>query len=309
MSISTTHKSFSKALIQFFLALGLLLTPLHNHMAVASDPYNRDTAYIGIMSRLMFSTSNLDTRIATEMIFLDFMNNIGKKSQFIDIDSTKDAARKIQHHHLDAVISNALDYLEIDHLMNSNHRYSVLIGPSIMHKIILLTRRADEVTNLAQLRQKRLAYPIGLDLGLIFLDVSLMKQKLPSYKDFFSEKVAVKDVNTAIIDLFFNKVDAALVTDTSFSLTSELNPQISHELEPLINSQPIVPIMIGINKHVPSDFTDRVDEMVARLSEYPRTINLLSLFKATGLAKVTDKDLEYARRLKQEYKTLTNSAY
>ncbi|PVV22785.1 MAG: hypothetical protein B6D78_04350 [gamma proteobacterium symbiont of Ctena orbiculata] len=289
------------------LLIGLCLTFFFIHGSYANDPYDRDTAIIGIMSRLMFSTNRIDTRIATEMIFLDFMKNIGKKGMFIDVKSPQDAIQDMRQHQLDAVLTNTLDYLEIDHMINPSYRYSVVIGPNKLQNIILLTRRSDKIQNLSQLRQKRLIHPTGFNLGLLFLDVALMKQGLPVAERFFSTSNTVTDINTAIIDLFFNKADAALVTDASFNLASELNTQISHQLEVLIASEPMVPMVIGVNKSVPSDFTRQVDQMMVRLDEYPKTIHLLSLFKAKGMTKITDQDLHSARVLKQEFEELISA--
>ncbi|MES9971568.1 MAG: PhnD/SsuA/transferrin family substrate-binding protein [Candidatus Thiodiazotropha sp.] len=284
------------------------MTLLFSHSGYSADPYDRETAIIGIMSRLMFSTNRIDTRIATEMIFNNFMKNIGKKGVFINTDSPQDAVQNMQQHRLDAVITNTLDYLEIDHMISPLHRYSVVIGPSKLQNIILLTRRSDKIENLSQLHRKRLTHPAGFNLGQIFLDVALMKQGLPVAERFFSNSDEVSDLNTAIIDLFFNKTDAALVTDASFGIASELNSQIHHQLEILIISEPIVPLVIGVNKFVPPEFTNRIDKMMSQLDQYPRTIHLLSLFKAKGIERISDQDLLSARMIKQEYNALLSVA-
>ncbi|MEW8562769.1 MAG: PhnD/SsuA/transferrin family substrate-binding protein, partial [Candidatus Thiodiazotropha sp.] len=128
-------------------------------------------------------------------------------------------------------------------------------------------------------------------------------------EQFFSSMVANTDINSVIIDLFFNKADAALVTDTSYRIASELNKQISQSLEVLIASKPIPPIVIGVNKSVPVNFPDKVDEMLANLDDYPKTVHLLSLFKADTIVKINDDDLQSARHLKQEYEKLIERDY
>ncbi|MBT3015566.1 MAG: PhnD/SsuA/transferrin family substrate-binding protein [Candidatus Thiodiazotropha endolucinida] len=306
MITSSVNRPIINILQQGFV-IGLNLALLFGHESCLADPYDRDTAYIGIMSRLMFSTDLNDTRIATELVFTEFMKNIGKKGEFFDFDSPNDVIKAMQQHRLDAVLTDTLDYLKIDHMVNQNHRYSVVFGPRKLQKIVLLTRRSDKISSLEQLRQKRLTHPSGINLGLLFLDVALMKERLPIAKRFFSTSTPVGDVNTAIIDLFFNKADAALVTDYSFDTASELNTQIANHLEVLVASEPIVPMVIGINKFVPSEFTEKVDEMAARLHELPKTLHLLSLFKGKGIVKISNQDLRSARVLKEEYEKLINS--
>ncbi|MEW8505425.1 MAG: PhnD/SsuA/transferrin family substrate-binding protein [Candidatus Thiodiazotropha sp.] len=282
----------------------ILVTLLFSHSSFATDPYERDTAYIGIMSRLMYSTDRIDTSIATELVFTEFIKNIGKKGEFFNFDTAETVIKEMQLHRLDAVLADTLSYLDIDHMTNKNHRYSIVFGESKVQKIILLTRRSDKISNLKQLKGKRFTHPLGNNLGLLFLNVSLMKEGLPTAKRFFATSTPAPDINTAIIDLFFNKADAALVTDFAFKTASELNTQIARELEVLISSEPIIPMIIGINKHVPKEFIEKVDKMATRLHEFPKMLHLLSMFKGKGIAKLSDQDLHSARVLKQTYDNL-----
>lgn len=121
------HRPIKNILQQVF-AIGLNLALLFGHAGCLADPYDRDTAYIGIMSRLVFSTDLNDTRIATELIFTEFMKNIGKKGEFFDFDSPNDVVKAMRQHRLDAVLTDTLDYLKIDHMINQNHRYSVVLA-------------------------------------------------------------------------------------------------------------------------------------------------------------------------------------
>ncbi|MBT2971252.1 MAG: phosphate/phosphite/phosphonate ABC transporter substrate-binding protein [Candidatus Thiodiazotropha sp. (ex Ctena orbiculata)] len=296
-------------LLHFVFAICLIVTLIFWRECHADDPYDRDVAYIGIMSRATFFSNPTDSSIATEMIFQDVMRNIARKGVFNRYHSTEDVVREMKRHRLDAVITNVFDYLEIDHMVNPNQRYSLVIGHDLLQQVVLLTRRSDKITSLAQLKHKRLIHPSGFKLAKIFLDVELRKADLPATEQFFSSMVANTDINSVIIDLFFNKADAALVTDTSYRIASELNKQISQSLEVLIASKPIPPIVIGVNKSVPVNFTDKVDEMLANLDDYPKTVHLLSLFKADTIVKINDDDLQSAPHLKQEYEKLIERDY
>ncbi|MEW8332310.1 MAG: PhnD/SsuA/transferrin family substrate-binding protein [Candidatus Thiodiazotropha sp.] len=296
-------------LIRLVFAVCSIVTLIFWRVCHADDPYDREVAYIGIMSRATFFSNPTDSNIATEMIFQDVMQNIARKGVFSHYNSTEDVVREMKRHRLDAVITNVYDYLEIDHMVNPDQRYSLVIGHDLLQKVVLLTRRSDNITSLAQLKQKRLIHPSGFKLAKIFLDVELRKADLPAAERFFSSMAAITDINSVIIDLFFNKADAALVTETSYRIASELNKQISQSLEVLIASKPIPPIVIGVNKSVPANFTDKIDEMLANLEDYPKTIHLLSLFKADSIVKINDDDLQSARRLKQEYEKLIKTGY
>ncbi|MCU7813471.1 MAG: phosphate/phosphite/phosphonate ABC transporter substrate-binding protein [Candidatus Thiodiazotropha sp. (ex Notomyrtea botanica)] len=304
-----TTASFSDRLHSLCVSIVVLTFFLQIQNAVAeqfdsSNPYQRDTAYVGIMSRLLFSAHRTDTSIATEMTFLDFMKNIGKKGVFKNYSSPDDVLRDMKNHRLDAILTNPLDYIDLAHQINPTQQYSLTFADQLEQQILLIVRKDLKITQLNQLANKRLAFPAGNQLGKLYLDLILLRNKLAVSDDFFSEVHSGQDLNSAIIDLFFNKVDAALVTDVSYKLAIELNPQLSQEIEIFASSIPMIPLVIGINRSVPSDFTQQVELMVDNLDNYPRTLHLLSLFKANRIVRINKKQLEPIRALKAEYESL-----
>ncbi|MEW8382472.1 MAG: hypothetical protein AB2704_11520, partial [Candidatus Thiodiazotropha taylori] len=105
----------------------------------------------------------------------------------------------------------------------------------------------------------------------------------------------------------FNKVDSALVTDVAFELAQELNPQVRHAIIPLIESEPMVQVLIGINKRVPSKFKQRIRQMASDLDQYPRTLHLLSMFKSNRVVNISASELDKVREIVMKYKKLSNN--
>ncbi|MCG7871332.1 MAG: phosphate/phosphite/phosphonate ABC transporter substrate-binding protein [Candidatus Thiodiazotropha lotti] len=288
----------------------LLLLLLSGIMAIhsaraQSDPYDRDTAFIGIMSRLFYATHSTDSRIATEMTFIEFMKNIDKACEFTNFDDPLNVVTQMRKDNLDAILANPVDYLKIEQQIDEDHHYSLLFGDRLKQRVILLVRKSDNINSLSQLANKTLAFPYGHHLGKMFLDMSLLERNLPQATDHFSEIQNIESLNDAIINLFFNKVDSALVTDVAFELAQELNPQIRHSVVPLIVSEPMIQIVIGINKRVPSSFKQRVDQMASNLDQYPRTLHLLSMFKSKRVIKISASELEKIRKIVWKYESLS----
>ncbi|MEW8237717.1 MAG: hypothetical protein AB2727_05935, partial [Candidatus Thiodiazotropha taylori] len=115
-------------------------------------------------------------------------------------------------------------------------------------------------------------------------------------------------LNDAIINLFFNKVDSALVTDVAFELAQELNPQIRHAIVPVIVSEPMIQVVIGINKRVPLTFKTRIGQMAGNLDQYPRTLHLLSLFKSNRVVNISASELDKVREIVMKYESLLNES-
>ena len=78
-------------------------------------------------------------------------------------------------------------------------------------------------------------------VGRRYLDIVLMRAGMPVAADFFSEVRYTGETNAAIVNLFFGQVDAALVTDFSFEVASELNRQIPQSLLTSLSSPPSDP--------------------------------------------------------------------
>ncbi|MCG8015930.1 MAG: phosphate/phosphite/phosphonate ABC transporter substrate-binding protein [Candidatus Thiodiazotropha sp. 'RUGA'] len=272
------------------------------------DPYERDAALIGIMSRLFYATHSMDSRIATEMTFIEFMKNIDKECQFTDFEDPKSVVTQMRQDKLDAILANPIDYLSIAQQIDEDHHYSLLFGDRLQQRIMLLVRKSDDIKELSQLAGRSLAFPYGHQLGRVILDKNLLERKLPQTAEHFSEIQHPESLNDAIINLFFNKVDSALVTDVAFELAQELNPQIRHAIVPVIVSEPMIQVVIGINKRVPLTFKTRIGQMAGNLDQYPRTLHLLSLFKSNRVVNISASELDKIREIVMKYESLANES-
>ncbi|MBV2120321.1 MAG: phosphate/phosphite/phosphonate ABC transporter substrate-binding protein [Candidatus Thiodiazotropha sp. (ex Ctena orbiculata)] len=273
-----------------------------------TDPYDRDDAFIGIMSRLFYATHSMDSRIATEMTFIEFMKKIDKQCQFKDFQDPMNVVKQMREDNLDAILANPVDYLAIEQQIDEDHHYSLLFGNRLQQRIMLLVRKSDKIEELSQLAGRSLAFPYGHQLGRIFLDMNLLVRKLPQTAEHFSEIQYPESLNDAIINLFFNKVDSALVTDVAFELAQELNPQIRHAIVPVIVSEPMIQVVIGINKRVPLTFKSRIGQMAGNLDQYPRTLHLLSLFKSNRVVNISASELDKVREIVMKYESLLNES-
>ncbi|MBW9261739.1 MAG: phosphate/phosphite/phosphonate ABC transporter substrate-binding protein [Candidatus Thiodiazotropha sp. (ex. Lucinisca nassula)] len=273
-----------------------------------SDPYDRDTAFIGIMSRPWYATHSMDSQIATEMTFIEFMKNIDKQCKFKNFNDPGSVVTQMRQDNLDAILANPVDYLNIVQQIDEDHHYSLLFGDQLQQRIVLLVRKSDNINELAQLAGRSLAFPDGHQLGKLFLDMNLLEQNLPQTADHFSEIQYPESLNDAVINLFFNKVDSALVTDVAFELAQELNPQVRHAIVPLIASEPMVQVVIGINKRVPSKFKQRIRQMASDLDQYPRTLHLLSMFKSSRVVNISASELDRIREIVIKYESLSNES-
>ncbi|MEJ2622837.1 MAG: PhnD/SsuA/transferrin family substrate-binding protein, partial [Candidatus Thiodiazotropha sp.] len=264
-------------------------------------PYDRKAAYIGGLSRQLFSGDRSDITIATEMFFREVTKVINREPRIVVLDNISEILDAMRSDKLDTIFANPIDYLALDHQINPDYRYTITFGPSPQQRVYLVTQSGTQIKSLAQLRGKRLTLPDGYILGMTYLEVDLAKAGLPGPESFFSSIDYTDSSNAAVLNVFFNKADLAVTSDIAYSLAGELNPQVSQKIDILSVSEPFLPFIVGVNKRVPMFFLHPVDEILADLKSQPKLQRILSLFHATDVVKITSDQLETLRQLKRDY--------
>ncbi|MET0090908.1 MAG: PhnD/SsuA/transferrin family substrate-binding protein [Candidatus Thiodiazotropha sp.] len=287
------------------LILSSALHPLKAEI-LSDNPYDRKVAYFGGLSRQLFGGDRNDITIATEMFFKEVINRIGHHDavKFKVYDNKPEIIEEMRNNRLDTVFANPLDYLDLDPQINPDFRYTLTYGPMPEQRIYLITYAEDKVKGLAKLRGKRLVIPSGYILGMTYLEVLLAREGLPTPRAFFSAIENTNSSNAAILDVVFRKADLAVTSDVAVRLATELNPQINDLIDILDVSDQYIPFIIGVNKQVPKNFTDKVDEILSDIKHQPRLRRILAMFSATDVVKVSDDQLKTLRALKTEHEQL-----
>lgn len=260
---------------------------------------------IGGLSQLLFDRKSNDITIATEIFFKEVASHIGVKQTKLTIyQSTTEMLGAIKTGKLDTVFVNPIDYLDLDPYINPKYRYTLSFGSKTEQRVNLLTDSLDSITHLKLLAGKRLSIPRGYLLGRIFLEVKLAEAGLPAPDEFFSSIHYTNNTNASLLDVFFNKADLAVTSDLAYELAKELNSQVKKKIHILDSSQPYIPFVIGVNKHVPEDTLKDLDEILMRVNKEPRIRQLLALFSANDLIRVKQTQLDVLLKLKQKHKQL-----
>jgi ABC-type phosphate/phosphonate transport system substrate-binding protein len=74
----------------------------------------------------------------------------------------------------------------------------------------------------------------------IWLDKLLRDEKLATKEKFFKEIKYDYKANNVVLPVFFNKLDAAIISKPTFEILSELNPQLKKQLKILLRSDNLI---------------------------------------------------------------------
>ncbi|MEW8505428.1 MAG: PhnD/SsuA/transferrin family substrate-binding protein [Candidatus Thiodiazotropha sp.] len=259
---------------------------------------------VGGSAESIYDARITDIEILISLIFNEKFKDQDSQIRIKIYESDLSLSNQLLSGNIDASFMNPVFYLDhIEHL-NSDYTYAIQHGPNKKVKYILLTRRDSDLSSLEALRDKKLIVPSGHLVGRRYLDVELLRANLPVADEFFSEIRYTGETDSAIINLFFGQVDAALVTDFSYEVASELNRQIPQALQIIHTSAPLIHMLISIHKDFSPQLADKFLPFIDTINDSPRLQHLRKTFRLAGVKKIEPGDLHDLELLNQEYSTL-----
>ncbi|MET0065769.1 MAG: PhnD/SsuA/transferrin family substrate-binding protein [Candidatus Thiodiazotropha sp.] len=253
-------------------------------------------------------SSVTDAEIGFRLIFNSMLEDIHESFSIKIYDDNEALIQSFKSGKIEGILVSSLEFLKLDEYLHPSGRYAVQYGPELKQPYLVLVRKADKDFKLSNLRGGRLSYGNGHLVGKRFLDVILMQQGYPVSERFFADIETVKEVNTSIVDLYFGKVDVALVPKHNYDLALELNPQLAQKLRILMQSKPMIYQAFGMRNDFPQRRLDRIDSRVLNPIPKARTDKLFKTFRIKGIDKITFESLREVIELDETYHALMQAA-
>ncbi len=256
----------------------------------------------------LHDTSVTDAEIGFKLIFNAMLVDAKESFSIKIYDSHEELVEDFKSGKIQAIYMSSLKLLELGDVVHPTGRYVVQYGPSLKQRYLLLVRNSQKIGSLTDLRNKKLSIAAGHVVGERYLSVMLLKQGLPELEQFFGEIERVKEVNTAVVNLFFGKVDAALVPEFSYELACELNPQLRSSISVFSSSNPMVYEAIGMRYDFPQERIDRIEPHIFGIELSKRMEHLFKTFRITRLYRVNEETLKEVIELNKTYYALSHKA-
>jgi ABC-type phosphate/phosphonate transport system substrate-binding protein len=258
--------------------------------------HSPDSISIGYSKSLYNEVDLSDARVAIKLyakeIFKSYNLEINKSIIFSDLDSITKA---LNSREINLICLPPLDFLKIKDKTNIEPVLTGTKSGKVYVKYILLVHRQKGITGLPQLRNKRIfiTSDYGLnDANLLWLDSELKKNGLPRTTIFFNTLKQVPKASQAILPVFFQQADAALVPRSAYDTMAELNPQIFNDLAILASSPPFPRGLTAFRKDIKADAKQRIIASALSLHTYPRGRQILTLFKTDQVVRSPNNYLE-----------------
>lgn len=172
-------------------------------------------------------------------------------------------------------------------------------------KLLILARADAGVKKISDFKSARLSLAPYQDLEVLYLNTTLLRNKLPEIQTFFSEHIEAKSTNVALMDVFFSKADITVVRENEYNVALELNPQLAKNLIILDQSPPMLSAIAVINNKsiTESDFMDFLASFNA-IIKFKEGGKLLDLMQIDSVATVSPDDVSNVESLLNEQASL-----
>jgi len=273
-------------------------------------PLRRARLHILCDSGLFISASRGDAVAALRV----WGDQIGRKRGF-QLDTTVDLVddpaefrKRVLAGWAGVIAVDAIHHLKLADLPAVKPDFSAAREPgAALPRYILLVRAEAGISSLEALRGKTVIVhaSTGANLGAVWLDAMLHDGRLGSRERFFHSVETVTKASAAILPVFFGKADAAVVEQTSFDVTREMNPQVGAKLRVLDASPALTEALICI-----SEKQEYRDEVLAAMRDLHLDIQgkqILMVFRFSRLMPLDLPAFERVRELWRKHLALARA--
>lgn len=250
----------------------------------------------------------IDVRASTQawVDSLGEKQSIGKAAPVQILENSRSLSDAVDSDSFELGVISATELLQIAHPEKLEPRY-VLGNGGALQSLLLLVRSDSGITSLAQLRNKDIFLPENryASLTAYWLDTLLMEGQLaPSKEHFFSAIKTHEKATCVVLPVFFDKCDACIVSDKTFKLMCELNPQIGNKLTPLEMSPPYLCSLVCFRTEGDPELKRKLGIAVSTLHESIGGAQVLMSFHSDKYVEFQPGQLDNTASLLRRYKTL-----
>ena len=254
-----------------------------------NNEYSPESLRVGYATKLLNDVvSEADAMAALELWTREItkttkLKMLTKPVLFGDLQSMVQA---MKNRETDLIALTVMDYMKI--------RDKVPLEPALVgskrettygDELVLIVRREQGITDIGQLKGKRLVVHANLmlDDAYIWLSNVLTGKHLPDRDRFFASVREVKKASQAVLPVFFRQADVCLVGKSFFNTMVELNPQLGNELTVLSSSDKLLYGMLCFNKNLSSDIKAQIIKGALNMSTTPAGKQILTLFQIDSI--------------------------
>ena len=172
----------------------------------------------------------------------------------------------------------------------------------------IIVHRDSNITGLDRIIGSKISTYNGnqMTLARSWLEVLTAKHTRGQFNPLTGGLIVMKNPSKCILQVFFRQTQAALVTESTFELACELNPQLRKDLKVLAVSQPFISNFFIFLPSYQGPSRKKLETAIVNLHATPGGRQILSIFQSSRMEKKPVSVLEPTRQFLTEYQRLVN---
>ncbi|NVN92718.1 MAG: PhnD/SsuA/transferrin family substrate-binding protein, partial [Desulfuromonadales bacterium] len=221
-----------------------------------------------------------------------------------------EAEKALEHNEVDILVMIPEEFISLRTRIPLTPVLSADYGKNFYDELFLVVRKDSGITRISQLRGKSLRVETGQkgSVPLQWLDQIILSRTSSGAKGLFSNISEIPKASQVLMPVFFKQCDACLVSQTSFDVMSELNPQIGRQLQVLEKSPGFVTGILAVRKDVRNPRRDAMVEILQDMHNDPKGKQLLTLFRINRLVPFRHEHLAAAEKVIRDHRNKTERA-
>jgi len=293
-----------------YISFCILILPFSLYAEVTADTHEKKESIAIIYKKGLASIDNKDVRLAVDLL----LKEVTAKSKYtIKTEFSNDLKKTIddfQHSKIDILSLGFIYYLQHYDEINDfiEDRWVLLAKKNDkFRRFLLITNKKSNINSLKDLRDKSVGLVKFDSIQDLYLDTTLLQEQKEDAASFLKTKKYYLKPSRALIKLFFNQIDACIVTEYAYNTATEINPQLKKQLKIIQRSEDIFPPIVLILTHKNSSYFSKLYEKFVFTSQMnPKTKQILNMYQTVQSVGLSDEDIQPIYRYYQTYKQLKN---
>ena len=290
----------TRLIILYFLSIIFLLSTLH---AKLEDKF----VYAVTVYKYNKLNQNRIKRLSLRLV-KELENNVGSEIDLLFIDNENRIKNDFKNFKsFNSFIGYTTFFLENIDFFKEHGQMPFFFSDSknSLSQYYLVANKDSKINSIADLKGKTVDSLISTDYYRIWLDYLCLKEFGKSYKDIIKKEHIEEKKNKILLNVYFNKVDFAIVPKSVYDDVLLLNPSMAKRLTIIEKSEPIFFYAIGIfHKKTSKKLTDIFFSSLSNGNTNKGLQDLYRLLGIHGIKRVEFKEFDKLINFYEEYKML-----
>ena len=283
------------------LMLFLALAPLSRVLAGAGP---RPDLVVAYSTRVLSDVDPKDAVAAFESYIGELAKEINRTAGSHPYDNIETLVKEVEDGKVDLITMNSIDYLRLKNKAIFELGMAYDRGGKTTTKYLILSHQNKGYSKIGDLRGKKIAVGIRDEVGILFLNTTLLKLRFGEAKGFFSQVDEKIKPSQVVLSVFFGQTDACVISDVLYKTMVEMNPQLGKDLKVLASSSELLEVIGLFRKGMDENIKQITLEMSKNLKTHARGKQILMLFKIDALLPLKETDFAGIRELVNDYDRL-----